>query len=310
MSKDIHSLEEVNKHKYTLVKSLLSKTFATATKCNYMYTIIKCMRLFDIKPDPVLIRFASKLNDAKRKIQLKKRDDRVIEQTVRAEDLYQYVCENNKPLQVICMFSILQVLPIRISEFHNMSFSDDGVHNYIDLEKKVMVIREHKNGVYERVIPLTEQCLTDLKKYKELSKSELLFPFKNKRQLQNMFCQQVKVFKQKTGFKNQIGIHELRAQREQDNMKKLKPGMSSKELQEVVSECKKMGHSVETALTYYTAPVPSVNIVRILDQRGGEEHAPDELYVKTEDGGYQWVSTSSLNPFKHLELLTKYKQSL
>lgn len=256
---NIKKFSDLNKKTAQIKRKIYdNKSFTPAVKSNYMYCIIKLLKLVNTNPSTHITEMANDLAEQKKKSQIEKRDKRVITGEITATKLYNFVKKEKKPEKVITMFSVLKSCPIRISEFRGMRWIDDGKSNYVNFKEKQLVIREHKNKSGVRYVNLNPSTLRDLKRYKAESNTLELYEGKTAKNLQDMFSTVVRLYKKKKKLKStvKVGIHEMRGQSEVNNMKNLRSGMSGKDLEKVLKRSRELGHGLETALMYYTDHKP------------------------------------------------------
>lgn len=312
-----------------------SDEMSVGVKSNYIFAVIKLLKLCGIEPDEELEKMGREIAKQKKKYQSKKREERVIQKKFDVNSLYEFV-KDVYDGDILSMFTILRCCPIRITEFCGMSTIDTGDNNYIDLKNGKIIVRQHKTKG-ERVVKLDKTALEDLKG------CETIFEGMTEKQVQDKFSTVIRYYKKVKNIPSNItiGIHELRAQCEMQNMSVLRPGMSSEELEKMIERSKELGHSLETALKYYTAPSvlktdkvveklakepvedvvdevseddsedslteEEINIVRIINHKGDIDD-PEEICVEYEDGVIGWIKISEISNFWSIaELVTKYK---
>ena len=291
--------------------------YSISTKANMVFQVIKLLKLIGVTPNEQYTLLSVELKEKRKKEDEKKRDEKKLS-NVSAETLYEYVKSENKPSNIIAMFSILRCCPLRVSEFFEMRFMNHKDANFIDLSNSCIYVRQHKNGTNERIVKLDEQAVQDLKTFKNDNPYVIeLFQHKTKKQIQNVFSQVLKTFKKKNNIVGSLGIHDLRTQEEMKNMSNLKPGMNTEELNKMIDRCGELGHSLKTALQFYTVvqkdeepePTEEKEIIKVLDHEG-DDHKPTKLYVKFVDSSMRWLDINQVNMWEICELITKYKRSL
>ena len=242
-------------NKFEQIKSTIEKdNTSDRFKANILFTIKKLLTLCKCKVPDGLEQLARYYTDEANKQHHIKRDQRVINTHVTSTDLYEWgKTKFTQHDPKIAMLTILRCCPIRISEFENMSTVDDGNNNYIDLAEGKLVVKNHKTskGNKPRYVDLDALAMIDLLNFKGV-----LFPGKTDKQLQDMFTYMVNRFKIDNNIDSSIslGIHELRAAAEIKNFEKLNPAMSSDDIESLSNRCQELGHSMVTALKYYTSP--------------------------------------------------------
>jgi integrase len=313
---------EINDKADVFDKVISNMGYSKAHKANLIFQVVKLLKLIGVDVNEKYNLLVKQIGKERQQESLKKREKKQI-CNVTIDDLYNFVKTHNKPLTTISLFSVLRCCPIRLSEFHKIRFVDNKINNYIDIKNKSIIIREHKNTKKTdnvRLVAIDDLCVEDLKKYLNNSpKSVELFENKTKKQIQNIFSEVIKSYKKVFGIKNSLGIHQLRTQEEMKNMKALKPGMKTEDLNKMISRSKELGHSLETALTYYTVeqeeePEPEKQdeqkeIIKILDHEGDDDK-PNKLYVKFVDHSMGWLDINKIDMWSICELITKYKRSL
>lgn len=287
-------------------------------KCNYIFAIKGLLRIcgveeFDDKFEDMCISLAKDRAD----IQMKKRDKRVITEEITINDVYDYVKTKYTGSQ-FWMLSILKCCPIRVSEFYGMSKIDRGDNNYIDVKKRKIIIRNHKNkGIRE--VNLDKSTIDDLKDCVDVCEGL------TEKQIKDKFSYIIRTYKKDNNIDKSVklGIQEFRAQAEMDNMSNLKPDMGSKDLKKVLNRSKELGHSLESALLYYTASGKddkkdvkkdlennNDEIVKFMDHKNDSKGKVVSMFVKEKSGNMKWMDANSIDMFKYGELIAKYKRSL
>jgi hypothetical protein len=286
--------------------------FTICVKCNYIFAIKGLLRLCGVEEfDERLEEMCLLLSKERADLQMKKRDKRVIKTDVTIKDIYDYV-KSKYTGSSFWMLAILRCCPIRVSEFYGMSKVDRGDNNYIDVKKKRIIIRNHKNkGVRE--VKLDKTTIDDLKDCVEVCEGL------NEKQIKDKFSYILRAYKRDNniGKSVKLGIQEFRAQAEMDNMSNLKADMGSKDLEKVLSRSKELGHSLESALLYYTAgdsekkkDKSDNEIVKFMDHKSDSSGRVISLYVKESNGNMLWRDINNIDMFKYGELIAKYKRSL
>ena len=314
-----HSFKDlVNKTNEIDKKIFMNDSLSICMKCNYIFGIKGLLRLCGVeKFDDRLEEMCLLLSKERADLQMKKRDKRVITSDITINDIYGYVKEKYNTGDPIWMLSILKCCPIRVSEFYGMSKIDRGDNNYIDVNNKRLIIRNHKNkGIRE--VKLDKDTLNDLKDCVDICKDL------TEKQIKDKFSYILRAYKKENniGKDVKLGIQEFRAQAEMDNMSKLKPDMSSKELEKLLSRSKELGHSLESALLYYTAGdsdkkggskkinKSDTKIVKFMDHKSDKNGKVISLYVKDKSGNMMWRDIESIDMFRYSKLINKYKRSL
>lgn len=288
--------------------------YSICMKCNYIFAIKGILRLCGVeKFDERFENMCLSLSKDRADLQMKKRDKRVITTDININDIYNYV-KSKYTGSPFWMLSILKCCPIRVSEFYGMSKIDRGDNNYIDIKGKKIIIRNHKNkGIRE--VKLDKETIEDLKDCIDVCEGL------NEKQIKDKFSYILRAYKKDNNIEKNVklGIQEFRAQAEMDNMSNLKPDMGSKDLEKVLSRSKELGHSLESALLYYTAggsdkkdkkDKKDIEIVKFMDHKSDNKGRVISLYVKESDGNMIWKDINSIDMFKYGELITKYKKSL
>lgn len=276
-------------------------------KSNLVFTTIKLLKLCKCDIDQCMIDYSERINKKKINDNLDNRDKRTIQQTVSMKDIYEWIKVNHKTKDEVYMFAILADIPIRLSEFSGMTSINNGVSNFIDKNNGRLIIRDHKNkGVRE--IDLSEECL------KELEDCEYVFKGLTPKQIQDKYRCLTDKYKKVNNIDKSVklGIHEMRAVEEMKNMSNLKPNMSSEEIKCIIQKSKDLGHSIETALTFYTTPIKEDEkeedeVIRILDHEGDIEK-PTKLLLKYSRGKREWKDMKDFNSWKYIDLVVKYKR--
>lgn len=296
-------------------KIFRNDSFTICVKCNYIFAIKGLLRLCGVEEfDERLEDMCLQLSKDRADLQMKKRDKRVIKTDVTINDIYEYV-KSKYTGSPFWMLSILRCCPIRVSEFYGMSKVDRGDNNYIDVKRKKITIRNHKNrGVRE--VKLDKVAIEDLKDCVEVCEGL------SEKQIKDKFSYILRAYKRDNNIgKNvKLGIQEFRAQAEMDNMSNLKPDMGSKDLEKVLTRSKELGHSLESALLYYTAggtdkkkevaKKDDNEIVKFMDHKSDSSGRVISLFVKESSGNMSWRDINSIDMFKYGELIAKYKRSL
>lgn len=90
---------------------------------------------------------------------------------------------NKKPslrlgLQLQVLYLYTEIPPLRSQDYINTSFDKNESINYIDLDRKELIIREGKttNKANSRIIDIPDKAVDIIKKVKELSQSKWLIP--------------------------------------------------------------------------------------------------------------------------------------
>lgn len=163
----------------------------------------------------------------------------------------------------LTMFQILSNVPIRLKEFESMSFEDDNKCNFIDINNKQIIIRNHKNDKHkqDRIIKLNQDDIEQLILHKNVTNTNILFSGKFTKQpmanmgIEQLFRKTIEIFCEKNKIKlnkGDHGIHMLRKIRETDNLKPfIDAGIDYKKYQEINEKCQQLGHGIVTALKYY-----------------------------------------------------------
>lgn len=219
-----------------------------------------------------LQQYATKQRNDCRSEHIKNRQTKKINKDLDCSKLKEFFIANNnkrtkrKPFSVqksnrAVLFSLLNDMPVRLSEFADMGFNNES-SNYIDIDNKQMIIRKHKTGKSKRVIDLSDDTIELIKTHKENTNSAYLFhqgldnskPMKGSN-LEELYRNAVKSYCNTSGVEyvpKQSGIHSLRSNKECKNLEPLlKNTVTEKEMLEIVDTCKKMGHSLETAIVNY-----------------------------------------------------------
>lgn len=181
-------------------------------------------------------------------------------------DIYEHFknCRDNYNIrQSRVIFSILKQIPIRLNEMRELTYQDnkDG-KNYVDLNKKKLIIREHKTsdrGGGERVYNLNKDALEELKELKDKYNMPYVFFYgkgkceKRKfaeKEFQDWFKAKItKYGRDKNIDVSGVGIHSMRHGHVSRNMAKL--GISQETYEKLQGLADKMGHSIGTALEHY-----------------------------------------------------------
>lgn len=313
--------KEINDKADEFNKVINNMGYSSAHKANLIFQIVKILKLIGVDVNEKYDLLVKQIGKDRQQENLKKREKKQF-CNVTIDDLYNFVKTHNKPITTIALFSVLRCCPIRLSEFHKIRFVDNKTNNFIDIKNKCIIVREHKNKKKTdnvRIVKIDDLCVEDLNNYKkENSATVELFENKTKKQIQSIFSEVIKSYKKVYGIKISLGIHQLRTQEEMKNMKALKPGMKTEDLNKMISRSKELGHSLETALTYYTVEEEQKEqeeqedqkeIIKILDHEGDDEK-PNKLYVKFVDHSMDWVDISKIDMWSICELITKYKRSL
>lgn len=289
-------------------KIFQNDSLTVCVKCNYIFAITGLLRMCGIEElDPRLEEMGLLLSKERSELQIKKRDDRVIKKDVTVKDIYNYVKERYKGSE-LWMLSILKCCPIRVSEFCGMSKIDTGDNNYIDVENMKIIVRNHKNkGIRE--VSLDEETIKDLKDCVHVCEGL------SQKQIKDKFSYILRAYKKDNKIKSNVklGIHEFRAQAEVENMSNLKSDMSSKELDKLLNRAKELGHTMESALIYYTAGGKSEEdeeIVKFMDHKSDESGKVVSFFIKDKKGDMRWKDMDTVDMFKYAELVSKYKRSL
>lgn len=120
------------------------------------------------------------------------------------------------------LISILSQVPLRLNEFENMTYNKSKTHNYIDMEKKQFIIRDHKTSksLGTKKIPIPSDIFDIIVKHKKDFDYKYLF-VKNRyrdlsmngKDLESFLRTQIKAFAKANGKKLiQFGIHKIRHQ--------------------------------------------------------------------------------------------------
>jgi integrase len=158
------------------------------------------------------------------------------------------------------MICILKAIPLRLNELINLEYVDNQNNNYIDMEKRQLIIRVHKtdkrNGV--KVLNIDDDIVNEVTRHRELYPKKFIFLSRNKPHDDVMdstssrhFLQSaIKKYCKAKGIEYKpFGIHNVR---HQHATKTIEDGVDLKVYKKIKELEKLMGHSnFETTLKYY-----------------------------------------------------------
>jgi integrase len=163
----------------------------------------------------------------------------------------------------VVLFSILSDVPVRLTELTNMRFQDNGIDNYIDFEKKQLVIRNHKNtkkGAQTRYVKLKDRTIDDIKIIKD--KFDQTYLFEQKRtddvismsgySVESILRTAIKGYCKETGTEyvaGKMGIHGWRHNAVTKQYAEI--NIKLKEVKDILNQCNNLGHTVSTQLKDY-----------------------------------------------------------
>ena len=165
----------------------------------------------------------------------------------------------------IILFSILAIIPIRLSEFAECGYKDDGYsNNFIDLDKRAMHIRRHKNSnkLYDnkhRTIMLPDTLVDHIKVHKLLTGSPFLITNVNKTSLKNtdisnFVTNSIKTYCRDTNVKYipyRSGIHSFRSLHAKNECAKMDININIDDFEKLVELSNKLGNSPLTLIRDY-----------------------------------------------------------
>lgn len=160
----------------------------------------------------------------------------------------------------VCLFSILSVKPVRLTELTNMIYEDDGINNYIDFANQQMIIRKHKNAKGVRNIKLPDRTIKDIKFVKDNFESKYLFSKKRVdddvsiepaglEQMMRVAMKEYNTAHNIEHVKGKQGIHSIRHNKVTKEYEKL--NVKLEEVKQILSMCKDLGHTIGTGLKDY-----------------------------------------------------------
>ena len=222
----------------------------TVCKANYLFIVIKLLKLCNVEIPEAYTKQVNIYSEARQKHNNNQRDKKVIDKTQYSlTDVYTFYKKiglkegdkNNN--RFLVYFSILSNLPIRLTELCDMYVNkDNNVNNYIDLNKKQMIIRIHKSSRLKknevRIIPLNDETINDIKNYIQITKLDTLFDI-GISGVKNLYRAGIEQFLQSTNSKEKvIGIHLYRTMFEHENLKKLNNKVTTDDLKQINKNCK------------------------------------------------------------------------
>jgi integrase len=158
------------------------------------------------------------------------------------------------------MLAILINVPLRLNELINLQYEDTQTNNYVDFEKKQLVIRVHKtdkkNGT--KILSINDDTVSEIKRHQELYPKKYIFLTNKKPNDDVMDSTSSRHFLQsaiKTYCKAKnleykpFGVHNVRHQHATKN---INDGIDLKVYKKIQELQKLMGHSnFESTLKYY-----------------------------------------------------------
>jgi integrase len=166
------------------------------------------------------------------------------------------------------LFSILKDNPIRLTELTNMLFEDDGINNFVDFEKKQLVIRIHKNKKGIRYIKLSDETIDDIKKSQKYIKSKYLFCKKRQGDdkdisqdvygMEELLRVAMKEYNKVHGIehvKGKFGVHGLRHNKVSKTYKELNVNIDA--IKQILALCDSLGNGVSTQARDYLKTIVS-----------------------------------------------------
>lgn len=264
----VNKIEELIK-KEDIMKDFEKNNIVNSTLVNYMFNTIKVCKLTGFEPPIDWNIDTLELKRKQEEIRMRNRNKRVINHDVDAKKICDFF--KKQPYETskvkIALFSILSSCPVRLTELSEMTWQDDKKHNYLDLNKKHMLIRNHKNGNKPRIVRLTDDTVKDIQRYllsfSDDPKYVFTFPTDMQKsytatQLQCMFRNACKYYCKKSNIKYEsfkFGIHEMRSVDATKSIGNVLNGgaINSEDLLEMIKRNQELGHSLIMALKHYTS---------------------------------------------------------
>jgi hypothetical protein len=173
---------------------------------------------------------------------------------------------SNMRSQRCTIFSILKCCPIRLTELTNCKYVDDKINNYVNLEKKQLVVKICKNnakGAKTRFIKLDDNTIDIITKHRAKINSEYLISTTidninrsmNTAEIEQLHRLAIKAYCKGNSIeytKGKFGIHNWRGQRATETCKELTDlGIDYEKLKAIDKKCRELDHSLLTSLRFY-----------------------------------------------------------
>lgn len=156
------------------------------------------------------------------------------------------------------LIALLAEFPHRLNELAELRINKiDGPCNYIDWEKKEIVIHNHKNSKKNKSIKrtkLSDKILNEIKEFTKQNNSEWVFPLRSNKSKHftssNLNAIILKILKGK-------GIHHIRHLKDSKKVKEFSDivnnegKVTAKTLLDLIEHTKQIGHSLETLIKVY-----------------------------------------------------------
>lgn len=139
-------------------------------------------------------------------------------------------------------------MPLRLNEFNNLMWEDNGENNYINFLDCSLIIRNHKTVSKKGIkkIKYPESIFKSLNEWKNINNSKYVFPKKNNDKMsRDDFYRMIKDI-----FPKGYGIHNIRSSHTSKTFQEM--GIDKDQINKIINLVNGMGHNLSTSnLDYY-----------------------------------------------------------
>jgi integrase len=255
------TLEETTRKDYKYIIRYFNNINNELTKATNINRYISILKQFDIKPSDEIKNYVNKINADARIARKDNQKNKEINNDLDFNKIkifyYDLLHKQKKYVKAYSnwtvLYYILSEIPIRLTELVNMQYEKNENNNYIDFEKKQLIILKHKNGNKSRFIPLSDETIDIIKYHKEHTKDIKLFSYDSK-SIEQAYRNGIKkyckvnniVYKSKC-----MGIHQARSNHSTMLMKKLDIKLTEEQYNMLIKDCAMTGHNLTCRLRDY-----------------------------------------------------------